>query len=100
MFSATKDKLSAAFGLIKGCVSEAAPLPAYQHILLEGGGGDLWLTGSDGQVTVVTCVETSTGPDFKWCLPGRQFMDLVGMFGGEFSAEEANGRILVEHGRS
>lgn len=100
MFSATKDKLAGALALINTCVSSAHPLPAYQHVLVEGCEGDLWLTGSDGQVTVVTGIETTTDGDFAWCLPGKQFIDLVGMLGGEFSAEEANGRILIEHGRS
>lgn len=101
MFISTKDKLASPLELVNSVVMAKPILPAYAYILMEGSEGDLWMTASDGEVTIVTSVETETEGDFACCIPAKQFSDLVKLFGGDFSVEEhGDGRVLVKHGKA
>lgn len=100
MFTASKEKMSEALALVGSCILATHAVPIYQYLLMEGDSSDLWLTGSDGEVTIITSVEVPSSEDFALCIPAKQFIDLVGLLGGDFSVEQADGRALVKHGRA
>jgi DNA polymerase-3 subunit beta len=101
MFKSTKERLAGPLTLISSVVDAKPTIPAYEYILMEGSDGDLWLTASNMETTVVTNVETETEGDFACLVPARHFTSLVSLFGGDFTvAEEKEGTILVRHGKS
>lgn len=101
MFISTKEKLTSPLELVNSVVVAKPILPAYAYILMEGTDGDLWMTASDGEVTIVTSVETQIEAEFACCIPAKHFADLVKLFGGDFSVEEhGEGRVLVRHGKA
>lgn len=100
MFEASKELMSGALSLVAACVSAQHTIPIYSFVKVEGEGGDVWITGSDGDVTVSVVIETKVDEYFGFCVPGKQFIDLVSMLGGDFTVEKDGTRVLIKHGRA
>lgn len=101
MFTSSKEKIGSTLALLNSVVTAKPLVPAYAFILMEGSDGDLWMTASDGEVTVVTSIEVGIEQEFAWGIPAKHFAELVALFGSEFSVEDFNdGRILVKHGKA